>query len=76
VVEYLKAENAYLDTMMAHTRASRRPCSRDQGQDQTDRHVVPYRLDDYWYYVRYEEGKEYPVYCRKKGSLEGPKSDD
>ena len=31
---------------------------------------VPYRSDGYFYYTRFEEGKEYPVHCRKKGSLE------
>ncbi|MCK4773956.1 MAG: S9 family peptidase, partial [Candidatus Krumholzibacteria bacterium] len=36
---------------------------------QTDE-SVPYRLDDFYYYSRYEEGKEYPIYCRKKGSLD------
>jgi oligopeptidase B len=32
---------------------------------------VPYRLGDYWYYSRTEEGKQYPIHCRKRGSLEG-----
>ena len=31
---------------------------------------MPYKLEDYFYYTRYEDGKEYPIYCRKKGSLE------
>jgi oligopeptidase B len=31
---------------------------------------VPYKLDDYYYYTRFEQGKEYPIHCRKKGSLE------
>jgi oligopeptidase B len=33
---------------------------------------VPYRLNGYYYYSRFEEGKEYPIYCRKKESLEAP----
>jgi oligopeptidase B len=33
---------------------------------------VPYRLDDYYYYTRYEAGKEYPIYARKRGSLDAP----
>ena len=33
---------------------------------------VPYRKDDYYYYLRTEEGKAYPIYCRKKGSLDAP----
>ncbi|MEQ8206259.1 MAG: S9 family peptidase, partial [Woeseia sp.] len=30
---------------------------------------APYKDGDYWYYYRYEEGHEYPVYCRKRGEL-------
>jgi oligopeptidase B len=30
---------------------------------------VPFKLDDYYYYSRYEEGQQYSIYCRKKGSL-------
>ena len=33
---------------------------------------VPYKENGYWYYTRYEEGREYPVYCRKKETLESP----
>ncbi|MEO8328169.1 MAG: S9 family peptidase, partial [Nitrospirota bacterium] len=33
---------------------------------------VPFRLGDFWYYTRYEEGKEYPLYCRKEKSLANP----
>src|SRR3990172_4049567 len=32
---------------------------------------VPYRKGDYFYYTRTEKGKQYPIYCRKKGSIEG-----
>jgi oligopeptidase B len=31
---------------------------------------VPYRIDDYYYYHRFVAGGEYPIYCRKKGSVE------
>jgi len=33
---------------------------------------VPYKRDDYFYYTRYEDGKEYPIYARKRGSLDQP----
>ncbi|ANO51218.1 oligopeptidase B [Woeseia oceani] len=33
---------------------------------------APYKDGDYWYYYRYEEGHEYPVYCRKRGQLTAP----
>ncbi len=68
VIAYLKAENTYTDAVfnsstkdlqkkLYHEMKSRIP-----QKDQT----VPYLQNGYEYYVRYEEGKEYPVYCRKK----------
>src|ERR1700687_1729657 len=33
---------------------------------------VPYRQGGYVYYSRTEKGKQYPIYCRKKGTLEAP----
>ncbi len=33
---------------------------------------MPYKKDDYFYYTRYEDGKEYAIHCRKKGSLDSP----
>jgi oligopeptidase B len=33
---------------------------------------VPFKLDDYWYYSRFEKEKNYPILCRKKGTLEAP----
>ena len=38
---------------------------------ETDR-TVPYRYGDYFYYSRTEQGKQYPIHCRKKGSLDTP----
>ncbi|RFS19865.1 S9 family peptidase [Chitinophaga silvatica] len=71
VIDYLKAENAYLDTIMAPQKKLRTQLydemkSRIKETDMS----VPYLKNGYYYYTRYEEGKEYPVYCRKKGSLE------
>jgi oligopeptidase B len=73
VIEYLKAENAYLDTMMAHTRALQEKLFNEmRARIKEDDSSVPYKLDDYYYYTRYVEGGEYPVYCRKKGSMDAP----
>ncbi|GIV37900.1 MAG: hypothetical protein KatS3mg032_2279 [Cyclobacteriaceae bacterium] len=73
VIEYLKAENAYLDTMMAHTKAFQEKLFNEmRSRIKEDDSSVPYRQDDYYYYTRYITGGEYPVYCRKKGSLEAP----
>lgn len=73
VIKYLEAENQYTEAMMAHTQ----PLQEKLFQEfrtrikQTDM-SVPYRRDGYYYYTRVEEGKEYPIYCRKKASLEAP----
>jgi oligopeptidase B len=42
------------------------------GRIKQDDATVPYRYKDYWYYTRFEEGKEYPIYARRKDSLTAP----
>jgi oligopeptidase B len=72
VIAYLEAENEYTEAVMA-------PAADLQGQlydeivgrIKQDDDSVPYKKGDYLYYHRFEEGGEYPVYCRKRGSLEG-----
>ena len=72
VVAYLEAENEYLETVMAHTEEFQQALFEEiKGRIKKDDSSVPYRLDDYYYYSRYEKGKEYAFYCRKQGSLEG-----
>ena len=72
-VEYLKEENAYLDTMMSGTKEFKQKLfdemkKRIKEKDES----VPYKDNGYWYYTREEEGKQYPVYCRKKDTLDAP----
>jgi len=69
VMEYLKAENAYLDTMMASTRPLQEKLFEEiKGRIKQTDMSVPYKLDDYVYYTRFEDGKEYPIYCRKEAA--------
>lgn len=71
VINYLNAENAYVDARMGHTKALQEKLFEEiKGRIKQNDESVPYKLDDYYYYTRYEEGKQYPIYCRKKGSLE------
>lgn len=71
VIAYLKAENAYVDTMLSDTRSLQEKLFNEmKGRIKEKDESVPYKLDDYYYYTRYEEGYEYPVICRKKGSLD------
>lgn len=71
VVEYLRAENAYTDSVLAPLKDFREKLFLEmKGRIKETDMSVPYLLRGYWYYVRYEEGSEYPIYCRKPGSLE------
>ena len=71
VVDYLKAENAYYDTMMSGTKTLQDNLynemkARIKEKDES----VPTFKNGYFYYSRVVEGKDYFVYCRKKGNLQ------
>ncbi|MCB9000305.1 MAG: oligopeptidase B, partial [Bacteroidales bacterium] len=73
VIKYLEDENAYLDEVMSGTRDLQENLFNEIiGRIKQTDISVPYKYNSYWYYTRYEEGKEYPVLCRKKESLEAP----
>jgi len=73
VIEYLKAENDYLRAVMKPTAALQETLYREMaGRIKPVDLSVPYRKEGYLYYTRYEEGKDYPVFCRKNGNLEAP----
>jgi oligopeptidase B len=73
VIDYLKAENDYLKAVMKPTEALQEKLYREiVGRIKATDMSVPYRENGYYYYSRFDEGKEYPVHCRKKGSLEAP----
>ena len=70
VLNYLDAENSYLNARLKHTEKLQEKLYNEMvGRIKQDDESVPYRDNGYWYYTRYEHGKEYPVYCRKKESL-------
>jgi len=73
VMSYLKAEDAYTDTAMKPTSALQEKLYNEMLSHikQTDENV-PYRYGNYFYYSRTVEGKQYPIFCRKKGSTEAP----
>jgi oligopeptidase B len=72
-VDYLKAENEYLQAVLKPTEALQEKIYQEMvGRIKPTDMSVPYRDNGYYYYTRFEDGKEYPVYCRKKGSLESP----
>lgn len=71
VVAYLKAENAYTEAVTAPTKAFSEALYKEMLAriKETDQNV-PYRKGEYWYYSRTEQGKQYNIYCRKKGGME------
>lgn len=72
-VSYLEEENKYLDTMMSGYRGFRDKLFDEmKGRIKENDASVPYKDNGYWYYDRYEEGKQYAVSCRKKESLDAP----
>jgi len=73
VLQYLKAENEYTEAMMAPTRGLQAKLFNEFKTriKQTDM-SVPFRKDGYYYFTRTQDGKDYPIYCRKKGSLDAP----
>ncbi len=73
VIKYLEAESAYTAAGMKHTEALQETLYEELlGRIKETDVAVPYRLDGFWYYTRTEQGKGYPIYCRKKGTLEAP----
>jgi len=72
VLKYLKAENRYTDYIMRDTRKLQEKIYKEiVGRIKQTDMSVPYFENGYYYYTRYEDGKEYPVYCRRKGNIEG-----
>jgi oligopeptidase B len=72
-IAYLEAENAYTEAVVKHTEGLQKALYDEMlGRIKETDLSVPYRKDDYYYYSRTEEGKAYPIYCRKKGSLDAP----
>lgn len=68
---YVEAENAYTAAVMAHTQELQDKLFQEmRGRIQERDASVPEQTDNYFYYHRYEEGKQYPIYCRKQGTLE------
>ncbi|MBC6400631.1 MAG: S9 family peptidase [Ekhidna sp.] len=71
VLDYLNEENNYTAEVMSHTEELQTKLYEEiVGRIKQTDESVPYLSNGYWYYTRYEEGGEYPVYCRKKGSPE------
>lgn len=73
VIQYLNAENDYLEEQLAHIKDFRQDLFLEmKGRIKEDDQSVPYKDNGYFYITRYETGKEYPIYSRKKETLKAP----
>ncbi len=73
MLAYLEAENAYVDAVMAPLRPLQEKLYEEiVGRIKQDDASVPYRLRGWWYYTRFETGKDYPIHARRQGSMDAP----
>lgn len=70
VIGHLELENAYKDTLTAHTKEFQKTLFEEmKGRIKEDDSSVPYKNNGYWYITRFETGQQYPIYSRKKKTL-------
>jgi oligopeptidase B len=73
VAEYLEKENAYTDSVMKPTEEFQTHLYNEMLSHIKETDVnVPYKMGAYLYYSRTEAGKQYPIYCRRKGTMDSP----
>ncbi len=71
VISYLNDENTYTDGMLSHTEAFQKSLFEEmKARIKEDDASVPYKFNGYWYVTRFEKGQDYPIYTRKKETLE------
>ncbi len=71
VIDYLERENDYYDKMTAHTKEFKEDLFEEmKSRIKEDDESVPYFYNGYYYITRFETGKDYPIYTRKKNSLD------
>ena len=71
VIDYLEAENAYCEDVMSSTKGFQENLFEEmKSRIKEDDQSVPYKYNGYWYIVKFEKGQDYPVYLRRKDTLE------
>ena len=71
VIDHLNAENTYTKSVLKHTESFQKDLFEEmKGRIKEDDSSVPYKLNGYWYVTKFEKGKDYPIYTRKKGTLD------
>jgi oligopeptidase B len=73
MLAYLAAENAYADASLAHTKPLQAKLYGEiVARVKQDDASVPVRRRGYWYYTRFEPGKDYPILARRQGAMTAP----
>jgi oligopeptidase B len=73
VIGYLQAENRYAETQMGNTEALQKKLYEEMvGRIKETDLSVPEFVDGFWYYTRTVKGQQYPIFCRRRGSLKAP----
>ncbi len=71
VINYLEQENTYCDAKLSHTKDFQTNLFEEmKARIKEDDSSVPYKYNGYWYIVKFEKGKDYPIYTRKKATLD------
>jgi len=71
VIDYLNAENSYYDAITADTKQFQEELYKEmKSRIKEDDESVPYKKNGFYYLTRFEKGKQYPIYIRKKETLE------
>lgn len=71
VLAHLEAENEAFDEAMAHTTGLQETLYEEMtARLDPSESSVPYKVDEYWYYSYFEQDLEYPIYARRKGSMQ------
>lgn len=71
VIDYLNAENSYYDSVTADSKEFKEALFEEmKARIKEDDESVPYKKNGYYYISRFEKGSQYPIYTRKKGSLD------
>ncbi|MGC6417466.1 MAG: S9 family peptidase [Bradymonadia bacterium] len=73
IIDYLKQENAFTEAVLTPTTDLQKSLFEElKGRLKPNDSSVPTRIRSYWYYTRYEEGKEHPIFCRRKSAMTNP----
>lgn len=71
VIDYLNSENEFTNNVMKHTETLQKQLFEEmKSRIKEDDETVPYKFNGYWYITKYQKGKDYPIYTRRKESLE------